>query len=635
MRNTGKYLLGALLLICIVSNDLISYAAATSSSAIKALAAGDYHSVVLTENGTVFTFGLNTDGQLGYDTPGIMNHVPLKVTGIDHVNEIYAGSSQTFAVKQDGTVWGWGCNKKRQLGITPADSINTPVLIKGINNVRSIACGKSHTVALKKDGTVWAWGENTYGQLGNGTGKDTAIPVQVKGLSDIVNIASFDCHSVAVKKDGSVWVWGTNYQKELCSTEIMIKTPKKIDGIDNAIAASVGQSHIMILLNDGAVLCGGSNFDGQLGLKSRKHSNIEKGKLYPLGYDTQRPQDNEAFFNDVKLKSISSYGNHNLAIDYDGKLFSWGSYGILNLDGDYPGQWNSAVVQAVSGENHVMILKKDGTLWTIGGNSAGQTGNKDEIAYTTFSWIDLNYNSTEAVLAASQNPIRPIKVFLEGKELILDTFPIIRDGSVLVPFSSLFKALGAKVIWDKKGTVATATLGKTIIRIPLNSSTIYVNEKKVKITTPPVKINNRVYIPAKFACENLDKYVEWVENSEERAVIIYGNSSPIKKHATNLDKLKKAADTIQNELSSGKGNYSKTTYTMKELVQNKLVDSYVRNPFANEPKYGYHICLKTMNGNVLAMPVLMYTEFDKTMRQVWYEIDRYGRKKTYKSIAAG
>lgn len=635
MRNAGKYFLGALLLICIISNEFICYSAETSIAAIKSIAAGDSHSVILTENGIVYTFGLNTYGQLGYDTPGIFNNVPLKVTGIDNVKEIYAGSSQTFAVKQDGSVWGWGCNEKGQLGITTTTIVNTPALIKGIDNISSIACGESQTVALKKDGTVWAWGENKYGQLGNGTGKDTATPVQVVGLTDVINIASFGSHSVAVKKDGSVWVWGTNFYKELCSTETIIKTPKKIDAVSNAKAASIGQCHILILLNDGSVLCGGDNSDSQLGLKAGKDSVVEAGKLYALGYNTFRPQDQQAFSNDVKLGSISSYGSHNLAIDTEGKLYTWGSYGIPNLYRDYPGQWNSNIIKAVSGINHVIILKKDGTICTIGANSVGQIGNKDRIVYLVFSMLDLNFNNTETVLATSKNTLKPIKVFLEGKELTFDSYSIIRDGSVLVPFRQLLEGLGAKVSWNEKDMVASATLGKTAIRIPLNSSTVYVNGNKVKITTPSITINNRILIPARFVSENLNKYVEWFENSEERSVIIYDNSSPIKMHAANLDKLKKAAKAIQYQLSSRNGIYDKTTYTMEELIQNKLVDSYIENPFTNETKYSYNICLKTDNGYVLATPVLMYTEFDETIRQTWYEIDRYGRKKTYKSNAVG
>ena len=82
---------------------------------------------------------------------------------------IAGGDNHTVALKEDGTVWAWGDNRNGQLGeeITTACR-TTPVQVHDLTGVTAIAAGVWHTVALKEDGTVWAWGHNGRRQLGDG-----------------------------------------------------------------------------------------------------------------------------------------------------------------------------------------------------------------------------------------------------------------------------------------------------------------------------------------------------------------------------------------------------------------------------------------------------------------------------------
>ena len=182
-------------------------------SGVAAIAAGGRHTVVLKNDGTVWAWGNNSDGQLG-DGTAINRKTPVQVSGLGGVTTAAAGSSYTVVLKNDGTVWAWGYNNSGQLGDGTTTNRKTPVQASGLGGVTAIAAG-GHTVALKNDGTVWAWGYNNSGQLGDGTTTNRKTPVQVGGLSGIAAIASGNEHTVALKNDGTVWTWGDNYDGQL------------------------------------------------------------------------------------------------------------------------------------------------------------------------------------------------------------------------------------------------------------------------------------------------------------------------------------------------------------------------------------------------------------------------------------
>src|SRR5690606_6364750 len=99
----------------------------------------------------------------------------------------------TYAVKEDGSVWNWGLNR-RASEADGSDAFTTPVQVKGLSDIVMISTTSSHVLALKKDGTVWARGENYKGQLGDGTEENRENPVKVKKLTDVVAISAGESH---------------------------------------------------------------------------------------------------------------------------------------------------------------------------------------------------------------------------------------------------------------------------------------------------------------------------------------------------------------------------------------------------------------------------------------------------------
>lgn len=77
-----------------------------------------------------------------------------------------------------------------------------------VDSVIAVAVGVDHSLALKEDGTAWAWGSNRKGQLGAGTITRSLVPVKVACPGDIAGISAGWDTSFAIRRDGTVWGWG-------------------------------------------------------------------------------------------------------------------------------------------------------------------------------------------------------------------------------------------------------------------------------------------------------------------------------------------------------------------------------------------------------------------------------------------
>lgn len=178
-----------------------------------AASAGGSHTVALKTDGTLWAWGENFSGQLGNGTFNKGNNTPVQVgTDTDWV-EVATGNYHTLALKADGSLWAWGSNLYGQLGdgtFTKENDKSTPIQIGTDIDWAVVATGENHSVALKIDGTLWAWGDNWGGALGDGTTEDRYVPTQIGTDTDWVMAAAGKSHTVALKSDGTVWAWGLN-----------------------------------------------------------------------------------------------------------------------------------------------------------------------------------------------------------------------------------------------------------------------------------------------------------------------------------------------------------------------------------------------------------------------------------------
>ena len=258
-------------------NKMISSELLLSGMGIISVSGGGLHSLFLKNDGTVMASGRNMSGQLG-DGGGIdYNAVPVQVSGLTGIIAVSAGDFHSLFLKNDGTVWACGDNSYGQLGDSTTTGRFTPVQVSGLTGITAISAESFHSLFLKNDGTVWACGYNYNGQLGDGTTINRLAPVQVAGLTNVTAIEGGWYHSLFLKTDGTAWACGGNGSGQLGDGTLTSKsTPIQVSGLSGMVKVTGGGLHSLFLKSDGSVWACGNNDEGQLG------DNSQTGKTTPI-----------------------------------------------------------------------------------------------------------------------------------------------------------------------------------------------------------------------------------------------------------------------------------------------------------------------------------------------------------------
>ena len=238
----------------------------------KSIAAGLSHTIALKTDGTLWTWGINAYGQLGVNNTITRSTPVTTLLGGTNWKSISSGFKHTVAIKTDGTLWSWGQNSYGQLGVNDRTHRSTPVTtLLGGTNWKSVASGGYYTVSLKIDGTLWSWGRNEFGQIGVNDTTSRSTPVTtLLGGTNWKSIACVNTHTVALKTDGTLWSWGRNSYGQLGINDTTNRlTPvTTLLGGTNWKSIVSGSSHTVALKTDGTLWSWGRNANGQLGINN-------------------------------------------------------------------------------------------------------------------------------------------------------------------------------------------------------------------------------------------------------------------------------------------------------------------------------------------------------------------------------
>ncbi|XP_068178250.1 probable E3 ubiquitin-protein ligase HERC3 isoform X2 [Antennarius striatus] len=304
-----------------------------SGRGLKEVSCGGQHSMFLLHDGSVYTCGSNSCGQLGHDKLGTS---PELVGALDtqKIMMVSCGRAHSMAVNEQGQLFAWGADEGGQLGLGTAEvAVRIPRLIKKLcdHRISQVMCGNQHCIALSRDGQLFTWGQNTNGQLGLGKGEPgKPFPHPLKSLAGIplAKITAGGDHSFALSLSGAVFGWGKNKAGQLGLNDKQDRAvPCHIKFLrsQKVVHISCGEEHTAALTKDGGLFTFGDGSWGQLGHGSTNSELLPRRVLELMG---------------TEVSQITCGRHHTLAfVPSSGVVYAFGcnSYGQLGT-----GIWGDA-----------------------------------------------------------------------------------------------------------------------------------------------------------------------------------------------------------------------------------------------------------------------------------------------------
>lgn len=289
--------------------------------------AGTRHTSALKSNGTLWTWGGEPGNGVAGDNTCLARSSPTQeTTRSENWCFLTASVNSNIAIKDSGTLWGWGSNSNGRLSLGDVINRSSPTQeITSSENWLSVSAWSNHASGVKSSGEIWSWGSGANGRLGNNCTLNTSSPVQEFSSSTnwcMVSAGGYSTH--AIKSDGSLWSWGANFSSQLGN--------------------GIGFGDVFTPVRE---ISSGTNW-----------------------------------------KSVSSHGSRVHALKQDNTLWSWGIGSNGDLANNCTLNMCSPVQEFSSSFNWLQVcngsaVKNDGTLWGWGSNSCYAIGVLDLINYSS------------------------------------------------------------------------------------------------------------------------------------------------------------------------------------------------------------------------------------------------------------
>ena len=348
---------------------------------------GGYHTITLSNDGTLHSFGSNHKGQLGL---GHYNDVslPTPIPNLPQISLISCGGDFTVCVDCEGFMWSFGENDYGQLGTGNDINFNVPQKILNIPPVLSVSCGSFHTLIITSGDNLWSCGNNNFGQLFLGN-KENHLKPQKTSFSNISKISTGSHHSLFQNDKGEIFSCGINewgqcglghFSKTQIVPSLILTAPS------NIVHFVCGYHFCLFLDSEGNVYSVGDNAFGQLGLGHYTDQNVLRKVI-----------------NIPPIKTISCVNSSSYLIDFERNLWT---FGINDLNQcDYSDKTNINAPKEVStlkdiqqisyGYNgtHFFAKNSQNQIFAAGNNEYGQLGIGDTQPVSTLKEMDSQYSN--------------------------------------------------------------------------------------------------------------------------------------------------------------------------------------------------------------------------------------------------
>jgi hypothetical protein len=452
-------------------------------------------------DGSVWTWGSNVFGQFANGTAGPEGWTitPHRVAALDHTKQLVIGSGYYLALKEDGTVTGWGDYLNKSATVAgnwvsgKQHELPVPQTIAGLTDVVSISSGLYSTLALRKDGSLLQWKTPEFTNDGY---NELPSVTEVQGLTGVKWTSSSDVHA-AIKDNGTLWVWST-------------KMPTPIKDVYHVKSASLDGSSLLALTESGNVWATvSSSGGGPTGITMKKMGGLsgivsvqtkngfnlvsnKKGEYWVWKANTDQPKPQRITVINSIAKLTLDLGGF-VAIKKDGTVWTWGTQNVSENNWSFtqPKQIKGLQnpVSFAKGENSKYALLKDGTAVAWGTNMFGQLG---------ISALDSRPFTISPIL-------KPVSLIVNGKKIDSVQSAIYLEDSVRVPLRDVAEALGYTLSWD--GDIKLSKAGKEI----RYSERAFVLGDGTSINVQPeaIKVSYTSLVPAVALAKALGASLEW------------------------------------------------------------------------------------------------------------------------------
>ncbi|XP_075855787.1 X-linked retinitis pigmentosa GTPase regulator isoform X3 [Microcebus murinus] len=287
------------------------------------LSCGDEHTAIVTGNNKLYVFGSNNWGQLGLGSKtAVSKPTCVKALKPEKVRIAACGRNHTLISTEEGTVYAAGGNNEGQLGLGDTEERDTFQLISFFASqakIKQLSAGSNTSAALTEDGQLFMWGDNSEGQIGLKDIPNVCVPHQVTIGKPISWISCGYYHSAFVTMDGELYTFGEPECGKLGLPSQLLtnhRTPQLVSGIpEKVIQVACGGGHTVVLTEKAVYTFGLGQF-GQLGLgtflfetlepKVIEHENIKDQKISYISCG----ESHTALITDVGLMYTFGDGRH-------------------------------------------------------------------------------------------------------------------------------------------------------------------------------------------------------------------------------------------------------------------------------------------------------------------------------------